>query len=54
MNSVHFESWRGRLPEMFEVSGETYALAREGDVWRVRTGRGLLGHTWVESMKPRN
>jgi len=50
---VHFESWRGRIHETFEVSADTYNLAREGDVWRVRTGRGLLGHAWIESMMPR-
>ena len=50
---VHFESWRGRIRETFEVSADTYNLAREGDVWRVRTGRGLLDHAWIESMTPR-
>lgn len=50
---VHFESWRGRMHEAFEVSADTYNLAREGDVWRVRTGGGLLGHAWIESMMPR-
>jgi hypothetical protein len=51
---VHFESWRGRIPEMFEVSADIYNLAHEGDIWRFRTGSGLLGHAWIESMAPAN
>jgi hypothetical protein len=50
---VQFESWRGRIPEMFEVSADIYNLAHEGDVWLVRTGSGLLDHAWIESMAPR-
>ena len=49
---IHFESWRGRIRETFEVPKHTYEMAREGDLWRFRTGGGLLGHTWIESMEP--
>lgn len=50
---VQFESWRARDHEAVKVPVEIYDLAREGDVWRVRTRRGWLGHLWVESVRPR-
>jgi hypothetical protein len=50
---LEFESWRRRYSENCAVSAEIYALAREGQVWRVRTRSGLLGQVWVESMEPR-
>jgi len=49
---VEFESWRGRDREKFAVSGDTYALARDGQFWQVRERRGWLSHPWVESMAP--
>ena len=50
---VEFESWRGRNREELTVPAGTYALAREGEVWRLRTRRGWLGHPWIESIAPR-
>lgn len=50
---LEFESWRGRNRERLAVSVDTYALAREGQVWQVRMRRGWLGQPWVESIGPR-
>jgi hypothetical protein len=49
---LEFESWRGRDREDYTVPPKTYNLAREGQVWRVRTRRGWLGYQWVESLAP--
>lgn len=51
--NLEFESWRGRDREELTVPADTFALARDGQVWQVRTRRGWLGHLWVESMGPR-
>lgn len=46
-----FESWRGKYSETFDVPFEKYGPAREGEMWGLRTGRGWLGHAWLESMR---
>jgi len=50
---VEFESWHGRHREEFTVPADTYALAREGQVWQLRARRGRLGQLWIESIAPR-
>ncbi len=47
-----FESWRSWYHEEVTVPFQTYHVAREGQIWRLRVRRGLLGYAWVESMQP--
>lgn len=50
---LEFNAWRGAgTIELHNVGEEVYSLARDGQIWKLRLRRGLLGVPWVEAMAP--
>jgi hypothetical protein len=50
---VQFESWRGRgTEEFYSVDQSVSAIARAGQIWKLRVREGSLSYPWVETMAP--
>ena len=48
---VQFESWRGHgTEELHSVDESVSAIARAGQIWKLRMREGSLSHPWVETM----